>query len=249
MAGRIDRVLVQRDREVHQEIRQLLRERRSLRPGAAVRCRRPMCRAAVAGERHRVDGGRMTARTSVVPHSTTSLAAVVTLEPADGMCVAPGAGTRAARRALHREGDQMDDQRTKGSTDGLGRRPGDAGRRAGQRQRSAAALGRADGPRRSARPGPAARRRRGCTTPSRGRARRGGCDRPVRPGDGPVHARGGERAGSEPLTEEGEQHRSGYGGAGGRPVTSSDEREASAQAVGAVGRGRGAPRLLARLVI
>jgi hypothetical protein len=36
---------------------------------------------------------------------------------------------------------------------------------------------------------------------------------------------GGRRAGSEPLTEEGEQHRSGYGGAGGKPVTSSDERE------------------------
>jgi hypothetical protein len=37
---------------------------------------------------------------------------------------------------------------------------------------------------------------------------------------------GGGRAGSEPLTEEGEhQHRSGYGGAGGKPVTSSDERD------------------------
>ena len=36
---------------------------------------------------------------------------------------------------------------------------------------------------------------------------------------------GGKRAGSEPLTEEGEQHRSGYGGEGGKPVTSSDERE------------------------
>ena len=36
---------------------------------------------------------------------------------------------------------------------------------------------------------------------------------------------GGRRSGSEPLTEEGEQHRSGYGGAGGQPVTSSDERE------------------------
>lgn len=37
------------------------------------------------------------------------------------------------------------------------------------------------------------------------------------PGDGP--------AGSEPLTEGGVQHRSGYGGAGGAPVTSSDTRE------------------------
>jgi len=36
---------------------------------------------------------------------------------------------------------------------------------------------------------------------------------------------GSGRAGSEPLPEEGEQHRSGYGGAGGKPVTSSDERE------------------------
>ena len=36
---------------------------------------------------------------------------------------------------------------------------------------------------------------------------------------------GGDRAGSEPLTEDGDQHRSGYGGAGGRPVNSSDTRE------------------------
>ena len=36
---------------------------------------------------------------------------------------------------------------------------------------------------------------------------------------------GGSRAGSEPLAEDGDQHRSGYGGAGGAPVTSSDERE------------------------
>jgi hypothetical protein len=36
---------------------------------------------------------------------------------------------------------------------------------------------------------------------------------------------GGDRAGSEPLSEDGDQHRSGYGGAGGRPVNSSDTRE------------------------
>lgn len=36
---------------------------------------------------------------------------------------------------------------------------------------------------------------------------------------------GGERAGSEPLAEGGDQHRSGYGGKGGTPVTSSDTRE------------------------
>jgi len=34
-----------------------------------------------------------------------------------------------------------------------------------------------------------------------------------------------KRAGSEPLAEEGDQHRSGYGGAGGNPVNSSDTRE------------------------
>ena len=33
------------------------------------------------------------------------------------------------------------------------------------------------------------------------------------------------RAGSEPLAEDGDQHRSGYGGAGGAPVNSSDTRE------------------------
>jgi hypothetical protein len=36
---------------------------------------------------------------------------------------------------------------------------------------------------------------------------------------------GGERAGSEPLAEHGDQHRSGYGGQGGAPVNSSDTRE------------------------
>lgn len=36
---------------------------------------------------------------------------------------------------------------------------------------------------------------------------------------------GGDRAGSEPLAEGGDQHRSGYGGAGGAPVNSSDTRE------------------------
>jgi hypothetical protein len=35
---------------------------------------------------------------------------------------------------------------------------------------------------------------------------------------------GGDRTGSEPLTE-GDQHRSGYGGAGGKPLNSSDTRE------------------------
>ena len=33
------------------------------------------------------------------------------------------------------------------------------------------------------------------------------------------------RSGSEPLAEDGDQHRSGYGGAGGAPVNSSDTRE------------------------
>ena len=38
-------------------------------------------------------------------------------------------------------------------------------------------------------------------------------------------AQGGGARGSEPLAEDGDQHRSGYGGAGGRPVNSSDTRE------------------------
>jgi hypothetical protein len=42
---------------------------------------------------------------------------------------------------------------------------------------------------------------------------------------GRTEREGGQRTGSEPLPEEGKQHRSGYGGAGGKPVTSSDERE------------------------
>ena len=36
---------------------------------------------------------------------------------------------------------------------------------------------------------------------------------------------GRKREGSEPLIEDADQHRSGYGGAGGAPVTSSDKRE------------------------
>ena len=36
---------------------------------------------------------------------------------------------------------------------------------------------------------------------------------------------GGKRAGSEPLSQDGSQHRSGYGGSGGTPVNSSDTRE------------------------
>jgi hypothetical protein len=34
-----------------------------------------------------------------------------------------------------------------------------------------------------------------------------------------------ERAGSEPLADRENEHRSGYGGAGGKPVKSSDKRE------------------------
>jgi hypothetical protein len=36
---------------------------------------------------------------------------------------------------------------------------------------------------------------------------------------------GDDRAGSEPLAERSNEHRSGYGGAGGAPVNSSDTRE------------------------
>ena len=119
----------------------------------------------------------------------------------------------------------MDEQRSKGTTDGLG---DDQGKRVGTpdqgggapRQHSDAPTGRAE-------------RQTGVgSEASEGmhNAQQGGS----RPEEDPTALtgeetgrstrEGGKRAGSEPLPED-DQHRSGYGGAGGQPVNSSDTRE------------------------
>jgi hypothetical protein len=120
----------------------------------------------------------------------------------------------------------MDDHGTKGRTDGLG---DDQGTRVGAPDQSAKAPRQhSDGP--SERP---ARQTGVGSEASEGMhdAQQGG-ERSEEDSTGLSGQEtgrstrdGGKRAGSEPLSEEGDQHRSGYGGAGGAPVTSSDERE------------------------
>lgn len=121
----------------------------------------------------------------------------------------------------------MDDQRPKGSTDGLG----DAqGTRVGAPDQ-AGGPGGAAGKHADAPPARPQRQTGAGSEASEGvhNAKDGG--RPV--GDptglsgdetGRSTREGGKRSGSEPLPED-DQHRSGYGGAGGQPVTSSDTRE------------------------
>lgn len=119
----------------------------------------------------------------------------------------------------------MDEQRSKGSMDGLG---DDQGTRVGSpdqganapRQHSDAPTGR---PNRQTGVGSEA-------SEGMHNAQQGG-SRPESDSTGLAgeetgrSAReGGNRAGSEPLPED-DQHRSGYGGSGGRPVNSSDTRE------------------------
>ena len=120
----------------------------------------------------------------------------------------------------------MDEQRSKGSTDGLG---DDQGTRVGAPDQSASAPSQhSDSP-----TGRADRQTGAGSEASEGMhdAKQGGS----RPESSPSGAStdetgrtgrsGGDRAGSEPLPEGGDQHRSGYGGSGGRPVNSSDTRE------------------------
>lgn len=119
----------------------------------------------------------------------------------------------------------MDEQRSKGSTDGLG---DDQGTRVGAPNQSGSA------PRQHS-DTPPDRPERHTGTGSEAsegmhNARQGGTrdesDATGLSGEetGRSGRAGGERAGSEPLPED-EQHRSGYGGSGGRPVNSSDTRE------------------------
>jgi hypothetical protein len=120
----------------------------------------------------------------------------------------------------------MDDHRTKGSADGLG---DDQGTRVGAPDQSASAPRQhSDAP--SERParqtGTGSEASEGMHDAQQGGGRNEGDATGLSGQDTGRSTRdGGTRAGSEPLAEEGDQHRSGYGGAGGAPVTSSDERE------------------------
>jgi hypothetical protein len=119
----------------------------------------------------------------------------------------------------------MDEQRSKGSMDGLG---DDQGTRVGAPEQSGSA------PRQhsDASPGRPERHTGTGSEASEGmhNARQGGdrneSDATGLSGEetGRNTRDGGKRAGSEPLPED-DQHRSGYGGSGGRPVNSSDTRE------------------------
>ena len=119
----------------------------------------------------------------------------------------------------------MDEQRSKGSVDGLG---DDQGTRVGAPDQGGTA------PRQHS-DSPPDRPERHTGTGSEAsegmhNARQGGnrdeTDATGLSGEetGRSSREGGKRAGSEPLPED-DQHRSGYGGSGGRPVNSSDTRE------------------------
>jgi hypothetical protein len=119
----------------------------------------------------------------------------------------------------------MDEQRSKGSTDGLG---DDQGTRVGSPDQSASAPRQhSDAP--TGRPG----RQTGVgseATEGMHDAQQGG-GRAEEDATGLTEQEtgrsvrdGAKRTGSEPLPEN-DQHRSGYGGSGGKPVTSSDTRE------------------------
>ncbi|HKP14847.1 MAG TPA: hypothetical protein VJT85_02245 [Gemmatimonadaceae bacterium] len=119
----------------------------------------------------------------------------------------------------------MDEQRSKGSTDGLG---DDQGTRVvapdpdGSRQRADAPTGR---PNRQT--GAGSEASEGMHNAQQG----GGRDESDATGlsdqeTGRSGREGAKRSGSEPLPED-DQHRSGYGGAGGKPVNSSDTRESN----------------------
>ena len=119
----------------------------------------------------------------------------------------------------------MDEQRSKGSTDGLG---DDQGTRVGAPDQSAstpsqhsdAPTGR---PRRQTGAGSEATEGMHDAQQGGGRAEEdatGLADQET----GRSVRDGAKRSGSEPLPED-DQHRSGYGGSGGKPVTSSDKRE------------------------
>jgi hypothetical protein len=118
----------------------------------------------------------------------------------------------------------MDEQRSKGSTEGLG---DDQGTRVGApdqdaaRQRAGAPTGRPD-----RQTGAGSEATEGMHNARQGGGRDEGAASGLTDQETGRSVRdGAKRSGSEPLPED-DQHRSGYGGSGGRPVNSSDTREA-----------------------
>ena len=119
----------------------------------------------------------------------------------------------------------MDEQRSKGSVDGLG---DDQGTRVGSPDQSASAP-REHSDASTGRPnrqtGVGSEASEGMHDAQQGGDRAEGDATGLSGQETGRGAReGDERAGSEPLPED-DQHRSGYGGSGGRPVNSSDTRE------------------------
>ena len=117
----------------------------------------------------------------------------------------------------------MDEQRSKGSTKGLG---DDQGTRVGApdqdapRQRADASTSRPD-----RQTGAGSEATEGMHNAQQGGDRDEGDATGLSDQETGRSVRdGAKRSGSEPLPEDG-QHRSGYGGSGGRPVNSSDTRE------------------------
>ena len=119
----------------------------------------------------------------------------------------------------------MDEQRPRGSTDGLG---DDQGTRVGAPGQGGGA------PRQHADAPPARAERQTGAGSEASEGMHNAQNEGGRPESDPTALSGEEtgrstregdkRSGSEPLPED-DQHRSGYGGAGGRPVSSSDKRE------------------------
>jgi hypothetical protein len=117
----------------------------------------------------------------------------------------------------------MDEQRSKGSTDGLGDDQGTrvgAPDQSGSRKRADAPTGRPD-----RQTGAGSEATEGVHNAQQGGARDEGDATGLSEQETGRSVRdGAKRTGSEPLPED-DQHRSGYGGSGGTPVNSSDTRE------------------------
>jgi len=118
----------------------------------------------------------------------------------------------------------MDDQRSKGSMDGLG---DDQGTRVGAPDQGAKAPRQhsdapTDRPHRQT--GAGSEATEGMHGAQQGGRPEGDATGPSAQESGRSTREGDTRVGSEPLPED-DQHRSGYGGAGGQPVNSSDTRE------------------------
>jgi hypothetical protein len=121
----------------------------------------------------------------------------------------------------------MDEQRPRGSTDGLGDEQGTKVGTPDQGEAGSAPRQHADAPpaRAERQTGAGSEASEGMHNAQQDGSRAEGDSTGLSGQEtGRSTREGGKRSGSEPLAED-DQHRSGYGGAGGRPVNSSDTRE------------------------